>query len=43
MRQVRNAIKSSNETTFFHHDSLKAAYNSDGLIKCLPQPGQLQS
>jgi hypothetical protein len=43
LRQVRNSIISYNETTFGHRDSLKATYNSDGLINWLRQPGQLRN
>ena len=39
LRQVRNSIINYNETTFRYRDSLKATYNSVGLINCLLQPG----
>jgi hypothetical protein len=42
-RQVRNSIISYNETTFGYRDSLKAAYNSVGLINWLRQPGQIRN
>jgi hypothetical protein len=44
LRQVRNSIRRSyNETTFGHRDSLKATYNSVGLINWLRQPGLLRN